>query len=289
MKKMFRNLMILSSLVLILTSCGQHSYVQPGFVGIKVHMYGGSKGVDNELLGVGKYWIGVNEKLYTFPTYQVNYTFTASKEEGKAVNEEFSFQTKEGMECSMDLGLAMHFEYAKISKMFQKYHQGLEDIEGIVVRNTIRDALNKIAGTMSIESIYGEGKATLIKNVEATVKEGLDSTGIVIDKLSLIGAVRIPETVKKALDAKVEMTQKTQQSEFEIQKAQADAKVKVAQAEGDAKSLLISAKAESDANKMITSSLTDQLIRYKATDKWNGILPTVTGGSIPMINIDQKK
>jgi regulator of protease activity HflC (stomatin/prohibitin superfamily) len=289
MKKMFRNLLIVTSLVLFLTSCGQHSFVQPGFVGIKVHMYGGSKGVDNELLGVGKYWIGVNERLYLFPTYQINYSYTASKDEGKAVNEEFSFQTKEGMECTMDLGLAMHFEYAKIPKMFQKYHEGLEAIESIVVRNSIRDALNKTAGTMSIESVYGEGKAQLVNTVQTTVKESLDSTGIVIDKLSLIGSVRIPESVKKSLDEKVEMTQKTQQSQFEVQKAEADAKVKIAKAEGEAKSTIIAAEAEAKANKLITSSITDQLIRYKAIDKWDSHLPTVTGGSIPMINIDTKK
>jgi len=286
MKKSLSVLILpLLAVMLMLSSCGQHSYVQPGYVGIKVHMYGGSKGVDNEIVGVGKYWIGINEKLYTFPTYQINYTYTVSKEEGKAVNEEFTFQTKEGMECSMDLGLSMHFEYAKIPKMFQKYHQGLEDILGIVVRNTIRDALNKTAGNMQIESVYGEGKAQLITNVQTSVKELLDSTGIVVDKLSLIGSVRFPKSVSDALNSKVEMTQKAQQAQYEVAKAEADAKVAVAKAQGEAQSVIINAKAEAEANRLVSQSITSTLVQYKAIDKWNGALSQVSGGNTPFINI----
>lgn len=46
------------------------SKVEAGHVGVKVYLLGRDKGVDSEVLGVGRYWIGWNEDLYLFPTYQ---------------------------------------------------------------------------------------------------------------------------------------------------------------------------------------------------------------------------
>ena len=64
MKKL-RNLLFVMMAALTLASC---STVPAGNVGIKFHLLGGSKGVDYDVLTPGRYWIGINEKLYLFPT-----------------------------------------------------------------------------------------------------------------------------------------------------------------------------------------------------------------------------
>lgn len=281
-KNWFRHAGILLLFILVMTSC---SKVPQGYVGIKVYLLGSSKGVDHEVLGVGRYWIGANEELFKFPTYQINYVYTKSPTEGSPENEEFTFQTREGMECSVDLGVAMHFEKEKITLMFQKYRKGEEEIRGVVVRNSIRDALNKIASSMNVESVYGEGKTILIDSVQHVVKNYLDSTGIFIDKLYLIGSIRIPSSVKEALDSKVKMTQEAQQTENEVQKAKAEADIQIAKANGEAQSILIQAQAQAKANQLISASITQTLVQYKAIEKWDGKLPTVSGGNTPFINI----
>jgi regulator of protease activity HflC (stomatin/prohibitin superfamily) len=260
--------------------------VPVGYAGIKVNLLGSEKGVDSELLSVGRYWLGWNEELHLYPTYQVNYVYTRDTTEASPTNEEFTFQTREGMECSVDLGVAMRFEYDKLTVMYQTYHKGEEEIRGVVVRNTIRDALNKIAGTMPVEYVYGEGKGKLIDSVLAVVRSDLAGTGIGIDKIFLIGSIRIPQSVKNALDAKVKMTQDAQTAENEVRKAEAEAKIKIAQAEGNAQSVLVNAKAQAEANRAISASITPTLVNYMAVQKWNGALPTYSGGgAIPFINI----
>jgi len=189
------------------------------------------------------------------------------------------------MECSMDLGLSMHFERESISKMFAKYRQGEAEIRGVVVRNAIRNALNKVAGSMPIESVYGEGKGLMVDSVQHLVKETLDRTGILIDKIYLIGSIRIPTTVKQALDDKVTATQLAQKAENEVKMAEANAKIAVAQAQGRSESVLIEAQAQSEANVLLAKSISPALISYKAIERWNGILPTVSGGNTPFINL----
>ncbi|TON81215.1 transposase, partial [Vibrio parahaemolyticus] len=59
-----------------MTGC---SKITAGHVGIKVNLLGGDKGVQAEEVGVGRYWVGVNEELYSFPTFSQNYVWTASE------------------------------------------------------------------------------------------------------------------------------------------------------------------------------------------------------------------
>jgi hypothetical protein len=57
MKKLLLAAMLMASVV----GC---SKVPAGNVGVKVYLLGTNKGVDHEVLGVGRYWIGFNEELY---------------------------------------------------------------------------------------------------------------------------------------------------------------------------------------------------------------------------------
>ena len=282
MRSSFKMFALLAMMVIALSSCDKVPY---GHVGVKVFLLGGSKGVDSQVLPVGRYWIGINEELYLFPTYQINYVYTADATEGSPTNEQFTFQTKEGMECSMDLGISMHFESDKISQMFAQYHKGEGEIRDVVVRKSLRNALNKVAGAMPIESVYGEGKGRMIDTVQTIITKELAVNGIIIDKIDLIGSVRIPQSVKDALDAKVTATQLAQKAENEVQTATAQAQIAVAQAQGRSESVLIEAEAQAKANILLSKSITPVLVNYKAIEKWDGALPNVSGSNTPFINL----
>ena len=272
---MLFGLMAMLFVVTSLSSCRDR--VDAGYVGVKVNLLGSDKGVQNEVLGVGKYWIGFNEELYIFPTFQVNYVFTKESNEGSPANEEFTFQTKEGMICSADLGLSMHFEQDKISQMFQKYRKGVDEIRGVVVRKEIRDALNRVASGMPVEFVYGEGKGKLIDSVKTIVKRKLNPYGIIIDDLNLISAIRIPKSIEDALNMKVQMTQDAQKAQNEVAKATAEANIATAKAKGEADAKRILADGEAYYNRTVSSSLTPQIVELKKIEKWDGVYPVTYG------------
>lgn len=270
-------LVALLPIIISFTSCDR---VDAGYVGIKVNLLGSEKGVQQEVLGVGRYWIGMNEELYIYPTFQINYTYTKSATEGSPENEEFSFQTQEGMECTVDLGVAAHYESEKISSMFQKYRKGSDEIRNTVIRNEIRDALNKVAGSVPVEAVYGAGKGKLIDTVKSIIRSKLNPNGIMIDDIYLIGSIRIPNSVKESLDAKVQATQNAMKAENNVRMAEAEAKIKIANAEGEAKSMDIIG----DAIRRNPS-----ILQQKAIEKWNGVLPQVTSSNAtPFIDLKNK-
>lgn len=79
-----------------------------------------------------------------------------------------------------------------------------------------------------------------------------------------------------AIEAKVRAEQEalTEQNKLEQIKFQAQQKVETAKWE--AESILLKAKAEAEANGIVAKSLTEQLVKYKGLEQWNGILPKVT-------------
>ena len=97
--------------------------VPAGYVGVKVFLLGTKKGVNSKELGVGRYWIGINEELYKFPTFTQNYTWTASKNEGSKDNESILFQTREGLTVGADIGVSYHIDPTKVSSIFEKYRK----------------------------------------------------------------------------------------------------------------------------------------------------------------------
>lgn len=271
---------VIAILSMSLTSC-MHT-TDPGYASVINERYGSDKGVQKVPVGPGTYYAGFGQDYYDFPTFDVNWTYTADETEGSPTNEQFTFQTKEGMECSCDLGLVMAFEFDKLPMMYTTYRKGVDEIRSIVVRNEIRDALNRVAGNMPVESVYGEGKGRLMDTVKQIVKLKLAPTGINIKNISLIGSIRIPETIKSALNSKVQMTQDAQRAQNEVIKAEAEARIKVAKAQGDAEAMLTNARAEAEANKLKNSTLTPLLVQMRWIEAWEAggsTVPTYVTGN----------
>ena len=261
--------------------------VGPGYVGVLVNLYGGEKGVNNVVVGTGRYWIGPNTNLYLFPTFQQNYSWTASPSEGSPTNESIDFQVGGGQIVNCDIAITYQFEVSKISDLFQKFREGNEEIRDKQLRNFVRNAMNARASKMAVEDIYGPKKVEFIKSVEEDVREQVKPEGIDIVQLSLIGAFRLPAGLTQMLNDKATANQKALTIENEVAQSRAQSEKNVAIAEGDAKSIIIRAKAQAEANKIIAASLTRELIESRKVDKWDGQYPQfVSGGSAQGIMID---
>lgn len=272
--------------------------VPAGNVGVVVYLLGGDKGVDSEEIGVGRKWVGMNEKLYIFPTFTQNHVWTKAKTEGSVNDDSFTFQTMEGMSVNTDVGIAYHINPKKVTTVFQRYRKGVDEITNIVLRNAVRDAFNKEASKIGIESVYGAGKSRLMADVYTEVNNRLMPDGIEVENIFLVGEMRLPDTVTAAINAKIRATQMAQQRENEIQQTKAEAQKVMEAANGEANSKLTLARAEAESvrvkgeaeafaikAKSDALNTSPQLVQYEIAKNWNGQLPTTTGGAIPLLNL----
>ena len=278
-----------AALFMALSTACNHQYIEPGYVGVRVYLHGNSKGVDHEVVPVGRYYVGMNEMLYKFPTFLQNYNYTKSADEGKPVDESFSFQDKQGMTIGSDVGVSYSFAPDRIDAVYSKFHKGPEEITNVFLRSVIRDAFNRSASTRNIEDIYGPGKATFINEVQENVRKSAIDYGIQVDKILLINELRLPDAIKNALNDKVKATQEAMKAENELRVTKAEAAKKVAEAEGGAAAKVALANGEAEANRKVAASISPTLIEWERAkalrERWDGKLPQVQGGNTPLISL----
>ena len=87
------------------------------------------------------------------------------------------------------------------------------------------------------------------------------------------------------MNQKITATQRAQQRENELREAEAEARIFEARSTGKANSLLAEAKAQAEANRILANSLSATLVEYERVKKWDGKLPTVTGGASTILNL----
>ena len=278
---MIKRLSALSA-VLLLTAC---SKVPTGNVGVKVYLLGSDKGVDSEILTPGRYFIGINQELYLFPTYTQTYVW--SKKYGQEIN----FQTVEGLEVSSDVGIIYSIDHSKVTDIFQKYRRGIDEITDTYLRNIVRDSLMKKSSGLPIETVYGKGKAELIEDVQRDVSDQVRDIGIIIERIYWAGELRLPDAVTSSINSKIQATQIAQQRQNEVATAKAEADKTIEAARGESESIRLKAIAEADAIRIKGAALAQnpKVIELEAINKWDGSVPQVSSGAVPFINMNLKK
>lgn len=274
--KTYTGLAIAAFFLIMWVSC--FKLISPGYVGVVVDMFGADKGVETKELSVGAHWIAPWKRVYEFPIFEQNIAWEGEREG-------FNFQTRDGMAVHSDVGITFHLKPEFVPTIFQRYRRGMDEISELFVRNYMRDAINTQASKMAIEDLYGSGKEEFFHQVQIQVQRDLQPLGIEISRIYIIGRFGFPQGVITALNAKIEATQRAQQRENELREAEAEAKKQVAAAEGMARCTVAHAEAEAKANKLISESITPELIQWQQTQKWDGKLPQVSGQVTPFINL----
>ena len=278
MKKYLKTLGVLS-LSSLIVSCSQ---VPAGYRGVLVNLYGSDKGVADQSVGVGRYFTGWNTELYLFPTFLQNYSWT---------NEQaITMQTSEGLSIRTDAGITYNIQPDNVVKVFQKYRLGIEEITNTFLHNMVRDAMNEVASTMTVEQIYGSQKEAFISKVNSIVKKEASTNGIDVDKIYLVGSFQLPDTVVQSINSKIQATQNAMKVENEVATARAEAQKTIVEAEARGKQILINAESQAKANRILADSLSPEFVRYQAILRWDGKLPQMTGSNaIPFINTEIKQ
>ena len=272
---------------IILTSIGRVTRIDAGHVGIEVNLAGSHRGASDIPIRTGwVFYSPLKSQVIQFPTYVQTVKWTSNLHEGHEVNEEMGFNSKEGMDIRADVSLSYAIDGMKVPEFYVKYRiSELELFTHGILRDIVRNSLNEVASTYTVEEIYGEKKAQFLREVEAMIANKISPVGISVQQFGFIGAPRLPAVIANAITAKAQAIQEAERAKNELATIQAEAAKKVAAAEGDAKSQVLRAQGEADSNRIRQSSLTGQLLELRRLeneraliDRWNGQLSEVQSG-----------
>ena len=274
--------------VMVLASVlSSFSVIAPGNTGVIFNIWTGSLRSVPQGMAWRMPWI---TQVQSYPTALRTYTMVRRINEGSAVGDDsIDLPTREGQHITQDISVTYNTSEDKAAQVFKSFRgSDISEIEATFIRRTIITVAQNSAGQMSLSELISSKRDELQGVIQRNLSVELNKMGFSLDKVNL-GASHLPQTLEAQMQQKMAAQQQAQQAEYELQKQEMLAKAAVAKAEGEAQSVLVRAKAESEANRMLQATLSGILIQNKTIEKWNGVLPQVTGGAMPMLDLNTFK
>ncbi|MBD2034330.1 prohibitin family protein [Leptolyngbya sp. FACHB-321] len=180
-------------------------------------------------------------------------------------NQEISAEasSKDLQDVYADVALNWHLIPEKVNIIFQRVGNALV-ITNSIINPAVEEVLKAVMAQYTAEEIItrrGEVKAGL----DHALTERLASYYIAVDDISLVHA-HFSKRFSDAVEAKQVAEQEAKRAEFIARKAvrQAEARVNLA-------------KGEAEAQRLIRETLTPELLRKQAVERWDGKLPLIVG------------
>lgn len=267
--------------------------IDAGHAGVKVELYGTDRGVQDIELVTGMVWYNrFTAAIYEFPIYvrEIKYQngVKYDHDEEKWVGKDTSIHctTADGMSISFDVSMNYSVRSNEVSNIFRKYRLPLDELEMKYLYTSVRNAYNSVAGQMTAEGIISNRKI-YEDSVRRILVGQLHKEGFDIQQITIASGIRMPESLEQAINSKITAVQNAQRAENEKQQTIAEAQKQIEAARGDSASIIIRARAESEANRLKQQSLTSLLVQKEMIDKWDGKLPQY--GTVPQLFRDVTK
>jgi prohibitin 2 len=275
------------ALIVLVSLLSSFTVIAPGNTGVIFNIWSGSLRSVPQGMAWRMPWIS---QVQSYPTALRTYTMVRRASEGSAVGDDsIDLPTLEGQHITQDISVTYNTSEDKAAQVFKSFRGAdISEIEATFIRRTIITVAQNAAGQMSLSELISSKRDELQGVIQKSLSVELTKMGFTLDKVNL-GASHLPQTLETQMQQKMAAQQQAQQAEYELQKQQMLAKAAVAKAQGEADSVLVRAKAETEANRMLQSTLSAILIQNKTIEKWNGILPQVTGGSMPLLDLNNFK
>ena len=222
--------------------------VDAGHVGIKVNLAGDNRGVGKYEYKTG--WVIINKwinKLYEFPTFQQSIEYP-----------EQSVITKGGLSASIHPKFNYSLKAGDIGDMFSNLRIPVKDIEQGWLQNAIVGAVNDVANKWTIDDIFNnreQFEADIIKESNKRV-----SKWFIISQLRT--NIIPPQSLQINIQEKTNAIQKVQIAENNKLVAIAQGLERIAKAQADSATAVITASGEARAIKIKQLSLNQEYIDY---------------------------
>ncbi|HYW12586.1 MAG TPA: prohibitin family protein [Longimicrobium sp.] len=274
---------IVAAVALVILVRSMAVYVAPGNVGIVIHKLGG--GVDPKPKGPGLHFRNpLTTGIEEYPTYMQTLVLTRGATDGSATNDEINVNSVEGQPVSLDVSLSFELEAARVPTLYSTFRTDIQSIQHGFVRQTMRQALQEVVGGQEIAAILGPKKAEVVNRAQTLLSSRLAPYGFIVKQFT-VNEIRAPQGVMDAIGAKNVMQQQALMAQNELQKNMYQAQGDSIKAAGRAMAILAEARAQAEANQLLSQSITQTLVQYEMTKRWDGKMPQVSGSAIPMIQL----
>ena len=277
MKKVIIPIVVLIALIGGFFTVKSLKRVGQGEVGV---IYSMKDGVQDETLGPGWHFINPFDKMKNYPVSQQQLVLSNNPSDyGEDEHADWHVDAPaDGGMVKLNMTVNYSFIPDRVTDIYERFNGMNGDaIVDSMVQNSIVAYIKEVTPQFSVMDIYSDKRAEVSKAITDYLNQRLnDEYGIQVYS-ALIIDVQLDQTLMEKVQAKEQAKQDAEKAELDKQtaiaqgeadkaKAEAAAAVKKINAEAEAEQTRISAQAEADANNMINSSITENLIKMKEAE-----------------------
>jgi regulator of protease activity HflC (stomatin/prohibitin superfamily) len=259
---------------LMLLSFASVVQVEPGMVGVK-KLFGK---VSNNILESGLNLINPLVKVVMFDIRTENYTMSGVHDEGTVRGDDaIRVLSADGLEVIIDLTVLYKVIPSEAPRILKEIGT---DYKNVLVRPICRTGIRNNAVYYDAVSLYSTKRDESQDRIFSAIESNFKERGLVLEQL-LVRNITLPESVKAAIESKINAEQEAQKMTFVLQKERQEAERKRVEAQGIA-----------DYQKILSSGLSDRLLQYEMikaiSTSQNSKLILMTNGKGLPIMVDTK-
>jgi prohibitin 1 len=198
---------------------------------------------------------------------------------------ESATRTKDLQRITTKVTLNWQIQPDKIQQVYQQVGNE-EELVSRIIDPVLQEIVKAAIPSRSLEKNLLE-RVELKQELELKAKQRLESYGILVTDLSILNVTASDEFTKateekqiaeqKAISAKIVAEQELQKADYDAKKAAKDAEAAINLAKGQA-----------EAQRLLQTSLSPEILQKQAIEKWDGKFPIVmsSNGSLPFINLN---
>lgn len=230
--------------------------ISRGYVGAIYSIRGGTS---EEVLTEGWHFVSPTKKVTEYSVATEQLLLTADEREGSENDESFDATCKDGV-LNVDLEMSYHFEAEDIPTIAKKY-RGLsgQEIVDSVVKSKVKTYVNEVTSEYTVLEAYMDKKSEINADLTKHLKKALEPYGIVVESATIPRA-EPNKAIKQAITERSKKAQEVEAAKLEQEKQKILAATKKIEAQGEADAAVAKAEGEAKANKLISDSLTDELL-----------------------------
>ena len=251
--------LILLAVVLFTTMCIEK--IPNGYCGVQYSMNGGVK---DEVLTQGWKVVAPTVKVKEFTVANEQLVLSKDARDGSETDESFNVATADDASISISFQMAYRFIQEDLVDTYKKY-RGMsgEEIVQNRVRGVLKSKISEVTTDYTMMDIYSGNRSEINKKILAHLNEEFREVyGIEVIQADIID-VHPDAQLQQTIDNRVRALQKKQQAQAEQETAKVEAETALIKAQNAADIKLTQAKAEAEANRVISESITQGLIDMK--------------------------
>lgn len=266
MKKAILGVAALIVVVGGILACMSATFVGQGEVGV---VYTASSGVKEETLSPGLHFTSPFAKIKDFPVSQQQLVLSNNPSDynsNKHADWHVDAPADGGM-VSLNMTINYNFMADRVVDLYTKFNgmDGDAIVENMV-QNSIVAYIKEVTPQYSVMDIYSDKRSEVSKAITDYLNSKLnDEYGINVSN-ALIIDVQLDDSLKAKVQAKEQAKQDAEKAELDKQTAVAQAETDKVKAESEAAVAIEKARGEAEANRLLSESITPELIQMKEAE-----------------------